>query len=166
LTNFNYIKTIATLKWIKETNMPASYCYLAVHIIFTTKNHKRWLTKTLQPVIHAYISQIINNIGGSTIAVNGIEDHIHILCLMPKNLSIGEFMAKIKSNSSKWIRKEHCPEFCWQDGYAIYSVSKSKLDNVSAYIRNQDEHHHHTSAVKEYEALLKKHWDPDKLCRP
>jgi len=85
---------------------------------------------------------------------------------MPKDLSIGEFMAKIKSNSSKWIRKEHCPDFNWQDGYAAFSVSKSNLDTVSAYIRNQDEHHHNTSAVEEFEALLKKHWDPDKLCRP
>ena len=151
---------------IKETTMPASYCHLAVHIIFTTKNHTRWLTKALQPKIHNYISGIINNIGGISIIVNGIEDHVHILCLMPKDLSIGEFMAKIKANSSRWIRKEHCSEFHWQDGYAAYSVSKSNLHTITAYIRNQNEHHHHTSAVDEFETLLKKHWDPEILCRP
>jgi len=130
--------------------MPASFCHLAVHIIFTTRNHKRWLTQALQPLVHAYIAGIINSIGGVSIQVNGTEDHVHVLCLMPKDLSIGEFLAKIKANSSRWMRKEHCPEFNWQDGYAAYSVSKSNLDAVGNYIQNQDEHHHHTSVIEEF----------------
>jgi len=140
--------------------MPASFCHLAVHIVFTTKNHKTWLKKPLRPQMHAYLAGIINNIGGVSIKINGIEDHVHILCLLPKELSIGEFMAKIKANSSKWFRQAHCPDFGWQDGYAAFSVSKSNLNEVENYIANQDEHHHHTTAIEEFDALLKKHWTP------
>ncbi len=140
--------------------MPASFCYLAVHIIFTTKNHKTWIKPPLQPSMHAYLAGIINNIGGVSIKIGGIEDHVHILCLLPKDLGIGEFMAKIKANSSKWFRQTHCPDFNWQDGYAAYSVSKSNLEAVETYIATQDEHHHHTSTTEEFDALLKKHWTP------
>jgi len=140
--------------------MPESYCYLAVHIIFTTKNHNMYIIKPLQPGMHAYLGGIINKLGGVSIKINGIEDHVHILCLLPKNLSIGEFMAKIKANSSKWFRQTHCPEFSWQDGYGAFSVSKSNMDAVANYIANQDEHHHHTSTIAEFDALLKKHWTP------
>lgn len=142
--------------------MPASFCHLAAHIIFTTKNHKTWLKKPLQPQMHAYLAGIIKNIGGIPIKINGIEDHVHILCLLPKDLSIGEFMAKIKANSSKWFRQTHCPEFSWQDGYAAFSVSKSNLNSVENYIINQDEHHHHTTAIEEFEALIKKHSSPQR----
>jgi len=103
---------------------------------------------------------IIKNLGGVPIIINGIEDHVHILCLLPKNLSIGEFMAKIKANSSKWFRETHCPEFSWQDGYGAFSVSKSNLEAVANYIDNQDEHHHHTSTIAEFDTLSKKHWTP------
>ena len=140
--------------------MPASFCHLAVHVIFTTKNHKTWIKKPLQPQMHAYLAGIINNIGGVTIKINGIEDHVHILCLLPKDLSIGEFMAKIKANSSKWFRQNHCHEFSWQDGYAAFSVSKSNINQVEQYIINQEEHHHNTTAIEEFETLLKKHSSP------
>ena len=140
--------------------MPASFCFLAVHIVFTTKNHKTWIKKPLQSEMHSYLGGIINKIGGTSIVINGIEDHVHILCLLPKDLSIGEFMAKIKANSSKWFRQTHNPEFSWQDGYAAYSVSKSNIEVVKQYIINQEDHHHNVTASAEFDALLRKHWTP------
>ena len=112
--------------------------------------------------MYAYLAGIINNIGGLSIKINGIDDHVHILCLLPKDLSIGEFMAKIKANSSKWFRQTHCPDFGWQDGYAAFSVSKSNLVTVENYIINQEEHHLHTTSSAEFDELLKKHWTPGK----
>jgi putative transposase len=88
--------------------------------------------------------------------------HKHLL----KDFSISEFLAKINANSNRRMRKKHCPEFNWQDGYAAYSVSKSNLEVVRNYIQNQDEHHHHTIVIEEFEARLKKHWKPEDLCRP
>ena len=137
--------------------MPASFCHMAVHIIFTTKNHHTWLKKPLQAVMYKYIASTIDHIGGYAITVGGTEDHLHILCTLPKDKSIGEFMANIKANSSKWFRTQYCAEFAWQDGYGAFSVSKSNLQTVAKYIENQEEHHHHTSTVSEFEALIKKH---------
>jgi hypothetical protein len=42
----------------------------------------------------------------------------------------------------------------WQDGYGAFSVSPSQLDKVTAYIRNQREHH--KTFEQEFLALLKK----------
>jgi len=143
--------------------MPDSFCHLAAHIIFSTKNRKTWLKPPLAEAMHSYLGGIINKTGGKAIRINGIPDHVHILCLLPKDLGPADFIAKIKANSSKWFRGKHCPEFNWQSGYAMFSVSKSNMDEVSRYITDQDEHHFHTTAWEEFDALLKKHWDPDKL---
>jgi len=137
--------------------MPDSFCHLAAHIVFSTKNRKTWLKPPHQEDMYAYIAGIINQTGGRPIKINGIDDHVHILCLLPKDLSPTQFMAKIKANSSKWFREKHNPEFHWQDGYALFSVSKSQIPDVEKYITDQKEHHFNVSAWAEFDALLKKH---------
>ena len=58
---------------------------------------------------------------------------------------------------------EHGLAFQWQTGYAAFSVSPSQLDKVTAYIRDQREHHKKVTFEEEFLALLKKagvHYDP------
>ncbi|HOM78857.1 MAG TPA: IS200/IS605 family transposase [Candidatus Cloacimonas acidaminovorans] len=143
--------------------MPASFCHIAVHIIFSTKNRKTWLKKPLAEEMYAYLYGIIINLKGIPISIGGIEDHIHILCLAPKELSMVDFMVKLKANSSKWFREKTKLDFHWQDGYAAFSVSKSNIDDVKDYIEHQADHHHNITVEEEFNALLQKHWDPNKL---
>jgi REP element-mobilizing transposase RayT len=63
----------------------------------------------------------------------------------------------LKGESSKWIHEEfpHLQKFGWQDGYGIFSVSKSQAPDVIEYISNQREHHKKQSFEDEYISLLK-----------
>ena len=45
--------------------------------------------------MYAYLYGIIINLKGIPISIGGIEDHIHILCLAPKELSMVDFMVKL-----------------------------------------------------------------------
>jgi hypothetical protein len=65
----------------------------------------------------------------------------------------------VKSSSSKWINdNRHCTtEFHWQRGFAAFSVSKSSMSDVRAYIARQEEHHRRRSFVDEYRELLIRH---------
>ena len=143
--------------------MPSSFCFVAVHLIFSTKDRQPHFRGEAGDKMRSYIKGIIDSLGGITLAIGGIADHVHILCLIPSTMSISEFMAKVKANSSKWFRAKYGPGFNWQEGYGAFSVSKSNIGAVTAYIRNQIDHHYHTSATEEFDAMLKKHWDPDKL---
>jgi REP element-mobilizing transposase RayT len=137
--------------------MPATYCHIALHIVFSTRNRIGWLKKPLDAEMHRYMVGIIANLKGMSIQIGGIEDHVHILCLAPKEISLVEFMTKLKSNSSKWFRQHSGLDFHWQDGYAAFSVSKSQILVVKRYIMQQREHHTHESFEAEYELLLQKH---------
>jgi REP element-mobilizing transposase RayT len=141
--------------------MPASYCFIAMHIVFSTRDRRTWLRDEMGKEMHSYLAGIIKNLGGKPIIVNGIPDHVHVLCLAPKDISLVEFMTKIKANSSKWFRDKHKLDFHWQDGYSAYSVSKSNLESVQKYIKIQEEHHLHTSTQQEFDALLQKHLDTE-----
>lgn len=65
----------------------------------------------------------------------------------------------LKGDSSKWIHETfpELPKFAWQDGFGVFSVSKSNVPDVIEYIKNQREHHAKQTFEDEYIAMLKKH---------
>jgi putative transposase len=134
--------------------MSKSYCHLAVHIIFSTDERNYLLNETKQKEMYTYIAGIIKNIKGTPIQINGTEDHIHVLCLLPKEIGIADFVRTIKAFSSKWYNEKYKSNFHWQTGYAAFNVSKSNLEAVEQYIRNQKEHHQKVSFLDEYVKFL------------
>ena len=91
------------------------------------------------------------------IQVGGIGDHVHILFLLSKNVSISHVVEEVKRNSSRWIKSiaPHYAKFEWQGGYAAFSVSRSVVDKTLQYINNQREHHAKRSFRDEYIDFLK-----------
>jgi hypothetical protein len=65
----------------------------------------------------------------------------------------------LKGSSSKWIHDEFSDlnAFGWQDGYGIFSVSRSQVADVIRYIENQRHHHSRETFEEEYLSLLRLH---------
>lgn len=65
----------------------------------------------------------------------------------------------IKGGTTKWLH-DHVAElkgFAWQEGFGVFSVSKSEIDGVIEYIRNQEAHHAKYSFEDEIRLLYEKH---------
>ena len=62
----------------------------------------------------------------------------------------------VKKRSSEWIHKTFADmgEFAWQEGYGGFTVSKSVMDDVAQYIRQQKEHHKKLDSLTEFKELL------------
>ena len=79
--------------------------------------------------------------------------------MAPPVIAPSQIAQYLKGDSSKWIH-ETFPElhdFAWQEGYGAFTVSKSNLESVVAYIQNQRTHHHDRSFEEEYLDFLQKH---------
>ena len=66
---------------------------------------------------------------------------------------------QIKWRSSKWVH-ETFPElrhFTWQEGYGGFTVSKSAVSTVEAYVAGQKEHHQRQDFMTEFLELLRLH---------
>ena len=65
----------------------------------------------------------------------------------------------LKGGSSKWIHDEfsNLSMFNWQDGYGMFSVSKSQVLDTIRYIENQREHYKVQTFEEEYISLLRLH---------
>ena len=91
--------------------------------------------------------------------MGGIEDHAHVLILAKPIHAPSQIVQHLKGGSSKWIHTEfeNLKQFAWQDGFGVFSVSKSKVSDVVDYIKNQRKHHEHESFEEEYERLMRLH---------
>ena len=138
--------------------MSQSLSKLYIHAIFHVKHNQSLIKPEHDNQLYAYMGGVIKLSNSIPIAINGTENHIHILCIMSKNISLADFMEQIKSNSSRWIKTldTHYREFAWQGGYAGYSVSQSQVNVVKKYIENQKVHHQTTSFQDEYLQFLQK----------
>jgi putative transposase len=142
--------------------MPHSYCCNWQHIVFSTKERRRYLSPELQAELWPYLAAVAKNNSMQPFAIGGIEDHVHILVALPATKDVAKATQELKANSSRWLR-QRIRLFSWQEGYGSFSVSKSNIARVAKYIGMQKEHHRKISFEDEFIALLEKHgveYDP------
>jgi len=139
--------------------MPQSLSKIIVHIVFSTKNHAPCLSNDIRPGLFAYIAGILNKLDSKAILINGVEDHVHILCLLSKNHAPCEIVEKVKTGSSKWVKTQTSgpDSFQWQNGYGMFSVSQSNVASVRSYIAEQENHHRNVSFKEEFRNFLDKY---------
>lgn len=139
--------------------MANTYTSLHYHIVFSTKNRERWIMQEVEQRIWAYLGGIAKENRMKPLQIGGIEDHVHVLLGAPATLAPSKIVQLIKGGSSGWIHDTfpNLRGFAWQDGYGAFTVSKSNVPEVTAYIQGQREHHRMKAFQEEYLALLKKH---------
>lgn len=139
--------------------MPTAYTQNFYHAVFSTKNREPLITADIEARLYAFIGGIVRDLGCTLLAINGMRDHVHLLIRYRADLSHSDMMQQIKGRSSKWFN-ETFPErghFSWQEGYGGFTVSKSVVPDVDAYIARQKEHHKKQDFEIEFIALLRLH---------
>jgi REP element-mobilizing transposase RayT len=139
--------------------MPGTHTKLLYHIVFSTKLRVPSIKPAIAEELHRYIAGIVRGEGGAPIAIGGMPDHVHLLIQLTPIVALADIMRQLKANSSKWMNERHprTRKFGWQDGYAAFTVSESRISRVSKYIREQESHHRQIPFREELRALLLRH---------
>ena len=139
--------------------MSQSLSQIYVHLIF----HIKTTSPTIHPDdlhgLYAYITGVITHLGERVICVGGTNNHVHILCTLPKQLALCSYVEKIKISSNKYLKSlsRRYMDFYWQGGYGAFSVSASRTSIVKDYIENQQTHHHKKTFQEEYREFLQQY---------
>lgn len=138
--------------------MPNTYTQIHIQFVFAVKFRKALIEDSYKQELYQYITGIVQSYGHKLLAINGVADHIHIFIGMRPTQSISDLMQDIKGNSSKWVndKKFLKVKFEWQGGYGAFSYSKSHVQNVINYVKNQEKHHAKQTFRDEYIEFLKK----------
>jgi putative transposase len=134
----------------------SSYRKILYHIVFRTKDSRKTITQEHARGLYAYIMGFIKNKKGFLYRINGMEEHIHILCDLHPSIALADFMRDMKSISSGWMKETgKFSEFKgWADGYAAFTYAWKDKDMIVNYIKNQQEHHKNETFEEELKRLL------------
>ena len=145
--------------------MPQSLAQIYLHLVFSTKDRRQFLQDSdIRNEMQHYLGGICNGLDCPILRVGGVADHAHLLCRLGRSIAIADLIRELKRESSKWIKTKSpsLADFHWQNGYGAFSISPGHVEQLIAYIVNQEEHHKRESFQEEYLRLLARYgleWD-------
>jgi putative transposase len=139
-------------------HMAQSLARLLVHSILSTKGRQPFLrSEEVRIEICGYMAGILKSLECHPIKIGGVEDHVHILSSLSKNIAFSDLIGRLKGSTSKRLKEKGVFEFGWQNGYGAFSVSESNVEAVTIYIQKQVEHHRKFTFQEEVRKLMKHH---------
>lgn len=137
--------------------MPNTYASLTAHVIFATKRREPTICPEALVRLPSYIGGILRKRGCQCLAAGGFHNHLHVVFGYPPRLAVADIMRHAKGSSAVWLRKTFTEMrgFSWQDGYAAFSVSPSRVHKAIQYVESQYKHHRVRSFEEEYLDFLK-----------
>ncbi len=115
-----------------------------VHLVWATWDRQLLLVDDVERVARRAIGAKCGELGAETIALGGMEDHVHLLVKLPVTLAVATLVGQVKGASAHAITHETLAAegfFKWQGAYGAVSVSPQHLKQVAAYIHDQRERH-------------------------
>lgn len=140
--------------------MPQSLSKILVHVVFSTQERRPLLANPLlRDELHRYLGGILAKLDCQPLIVGGIEDHVHFLCQLSRTCTVADLIKEAKRASSVWIKTKDpmLASFAWQAGYGAFSIGASQIEDVRAYIAQQEEHHRKISFQDELRKLFQRY---------
>ena len=135
----------------------SSYRQILYHLTFHTRNSEKVLHNPGNEELFKYIWGVINNKKCRLYRINGVEDHIHIVCDLHPSIALADLVKDIKVSSSIWIKEKGIyPLFSnWAESYGAFTLSIREKDTIIKYVINQQGHHKRENFREEFIRLLK-----------
>ncbi len=135
----------------------STFTQILYHIVFSTKNREKVLTKDNREKLFKYIWGVLKNNKCVLYRINGVEDHLHIITHIHPTVSVSSLIKDIKVSSSTWVKEEKVfRNFdSWQVGYGAFTYSIKEKEVLINYVKNQESHHKTISFRDEFIELLK-----------
>jgi len=140
--------------------MPQSLAKILVHTVFSTKDRRPFLRDiALRQELNHYLGGILKKLDCQPIIVGGVDDHVHLLASLSRTCTAAEMVKEIKRGSSLWVKEREVGmrDYGWQNGYGMFSIGASQIEDVRRYIAEQEQHHRKLSFQDEFRLLLKRH---------
>ena len=123
--------------------MHSPYTQMYLHLVWATWDRLPLIRPQFRRAIYGCMQEQVAKRGCDVVAIGGIEDHVHLLIRFPTTVTIADIVKHAKGASSNLMNREVDPDgfFKWQGYYGAFTVAKSQVERVRAYIGNQEEHH-------------------------
>lgn len=138
--------------------MANTYSQIYIQIVFAVESRQNLIDPKHNDELQKYITGIVTARSQKLIAINNMPDHVHVLIGQRPDSALSDLIGDIKSGSTNFINRKRWVKgrFNWQEGFGAFSYSRSQLDTVIRYVKNQQKHHQRHSFRDEYIKLLER----------
>lgn len=135
--------------------MAKAYTELYYHLVWATWKRNPVIRPEIQNDLYAYVGHKCKMCGYELHAVNGMEDHIHVVLRIDPTVAVADAVGRVKGSASHFCNQALVFEspFQWQTGYSAFAFSKRNLPQIVAYVRNQKIRHRDVDLDQSLEAL-------------
>jgi len=125
------------------------YWQLFYHVVWATRYRERLLGPEIEPFAHGLIRGKAVELEAVVFALNGMDDHVHLVVSIPPKLAPATFIGKVKGASSARLSQSGRLDqlFYWQEEYAVFSLDAKRLPHHVAYVDNQKIHHARATVI-------------------
>jgi REP element-mobilizing transposase RayT len=88
---------------LKQITMGQSLVKNYIHIVFSTKYRQPLISEAIEDELYSYLGGICKKLECQPIKIGGYYDHVHILCMLSKKITLMKLVEEIKSHSSKCL---------------------------------------------------------------
>jgi len=136
--------------------MANTYSQIYIQIVFAVEGRQNLIDPKHNDELQKYMTGIVTAQRQKLIAINNMPDHAHILIGQRPDSALSDLVGDLKSGSTNFINRQRWIKgrFNWQEGFGAFSYSRSQLDAVIRYVKNQQKHHQRHSFRDEYIKLL------------
>ncbi len=126
---------------------------LYLHLVWATWGRLPLIAADVERRLHRNIESEAQKQNCTVLALNGTEDHIHLLVSFPTTITIADLVKQVKGVSSHFVNETLQPatQFKWQGNYGAFTVSRWDVARTIEYIKRQKEHHTNGKLVQEIE---------------
>lgn len=150
------MNSFASRQKSETEKMPKTYSSIWIHAVWSTKYRLPILSQEFRFELFRRIKLQCKKKKIHLDIINGTEDHVHCLIRLKTTQSTALIIKEIKGSSSRWINENELTQdaFAWQEGYGVFSVSQIHINNVRAYIYNQEKHHANRTYEQEIRTFM------------
>ncbi len=124
-------------------------------LVWATWQRLPLVTPEIERDVYRCIESEAQTLHCSVLAISGLADHVHLAARVTTSVTASQLAKQVKGVSSTLVRQTLRPDelFRWQEGFGVFSVSRSHLPSVIAYVQNQKRHHAAGNLWTEWEAV-------------
>ncbi|MDJ0755217.1 MAG: IS200/IS605 family transposase [Ardenticatenaceae bacterium] len=126
-----------------------SYWSLHYHLVWATKYRACLLDDQVESLLYPFLIQKCCEFETQVFALNGYQNHVHLVASIPPKFSISEVIGTLKGSSSYYLNQIMSVEveIRWQRGFSVFSFGAGQLKYVVTYVENQKIHHQKSTTV-------------------
>jgi REP element-mobilizing transposase RayT len=141
------------------------FSQIYLHLVFSPMGRENAIPQKHKEELQKFTTGIITNMKHKLLAINFMQDHVHIFAGYNPSQPLPDLVRDIKANSSRFINEKKwiAGKFRWQEGYGVFSYSRSQINYVINYINSQEKHYRTTTFKEEFLKILDKYevdYDP------